>query len=197
MKSWIGWTAVALALAVTASAAAQDLDQEQQQAQQTQEAQEPPCSAPEHRQFDFWAGDWEVKTPDGKLAGANSIRPILNGCALEESWQGAGGSVGKSFNMYYSRDGRWHQSWVDGNGTRLDLAGGLDERGRMVLSGTMPGPQGQPVLHEISWERLEDGTVKQHWRVSTDDGKAWRDAFVGIYSRTEAAPPEDADSAEG
>ena len=26
------------------------------------------CSAPEHRQFDFWVGDWDVTTPTGKLA---------------------------------------------------------------------------------------------------------------------------------
>ena len=30
-----------------------------------------PCTAPEHRQFDFWIGEWPVKTPDGKVAGAN------------------------------------------------------------------------------------------------------------------------------
>ena len=64
---------------------------------------------------------------------------------------------------------------------RLDLAGGLDERGRMVLSGLMPGPDGAEVAHEISWEALGDGTVKQHWRVSKDGGEAWQDAFVGIY----------------
>ena len=28
-----------------------------------QEAKPAPCSAPEHRQFDFWLGDWEVRGP--------------------------------------------------------------------------------------------------------------------------------------
>ena len=167
--------------------------EQQQQQQQQQQAQQPPCTAPEHRQFDFWAGDWEVVTPDGKTAGTNSIRRILNGCALEESWQGAGGSIGKSFNMYFARDGKWHQSWVDGNGGRLDLAGGLDDSGRMVLSGRMPAPQGGEVLHEISWEKLPDGTVKQHWRVSRDGGKAWQDAFVGIYRPAPAGARADAE----
>ena len=32
-----------------------------------------PCAAPEHHQFDFWLGDWEVRTPEGKLAGHNTI----------------------------------------------------------------------------------------------------------------------------
>lgn len=165
--------APALALAMLATAAG------------AQDQPPPSCEAAEYRQFDFWAGAWEVVTPDGEVAGRNTIQRILNGCALEEHWRGAKGSTGKSLNMYYARDGKWHQSWVDGNGGRLDLAGGLDERGRMVLSGTMPGREGGEVLHEISWEDLGDGTVKQHWRVSRDGGEAWQDAFVGIYRRPE------------
>lgn len=84
--------------------------------------------------------------------------------------------------MYFSRDGRWHQTWVDGRGGRLDIAGGLVD-GSMVLSGTMPGAEGEPVLHEISWTPSADGTVRQHWRASKDGGGSWKDLFVGIYSR--------------
>jgi hypothetical protein len=152
-----------------------------------------PCSGAEHRQFDFWLGAWEVVTPEGELAGRNTIARILNGCALEESWHGASGSIGKSLNMYYERDGTWRQSWVDGAGGRLDLAGGLDAEGRMVLSGTMPGPDGGEVLHEVSWQPLADGTVRQHWRASRDGGENWRDVFVGIYRRPAEAPPPAAD----
>ena len=157
-------------------------------------AQQPPsCDTAEHRQFDFWVGAWEVVTPDGELAGNNTIRSILNGCALEESWRGAEGSIGRSLNMYYTRDGRWHQSWVDGAGGRLDLAGGVEDNGRMVLSGRMPGADVAEVLHEISWEDLGDGTVKQHWRASKDGGEAWEDVFVGIYRH----PGETSTSADG
>ena len=62
----------------------------------------PPCSGPEHRQFDFWVGEWDVTQPDGTPAGTNRIEIIL---------------------------------------------------------------------------------VKQHWRTSTDGGRSWTDAFVGIYTR--------------
>ncbi len=30
------------------------------------------CDAPEHRAFDFWLGEWQVRTPDGKLAGESA-----------------------------------------------------------------------------------------------------------------------------
>lgn len=28
-----------------------------------------PCSTPEYRQFDFWAGSWEVYAPNGQMVG--------------------------------------------------------------------------------------------------------------------------------
>lgn len=142
-----------------------------------------PCSAPEHRQFDFWIGDWVVTGPDGEKAGENTIEPILGGCVLRESWRGESGSVGRSFNMYWQRGGEWRQTWVDGAGGRLDLAGGLDADGRMVLAGTMPGRDGSPLLHEIAWTPRDDGTVEQRWRVSRDGGESWENVFVGIYRR--------------
>ena len=30
---------------------------------------QPPCPAPQSRQFDFWVGDWDVFMPDGKKSG--------------------------------------------------------------------------------------------------------------------------------
>ena len=39
------------------------------------------CADPAYRQFDFWIGEWQVHTPDGKLAGTNRItrRDIADG----------------------------------------------------------------------------------------------------------------------
>jgi hypothetical protein len=144
-----------------------------------------PCASPEHRQFDFWVGDWEVTQPDGTLAGTNRIEIILGGCVLQESWRSANGkSVGHSFNLY-AGDGKWHQTWVDNNGLLLELVGGLESgpSSRMVMSQARTTPDGEKALHEISWTKLETGQVRQHWRVTTDGGQTWNDAFVGIYTR--------------
>lgn len=148
----------------------------------TGHAQQPACDAPAHRQFDFWIGEWEVRDAEGKLAGHNRIEKTLGGCVLHESWRGAQGVSGESFNVYSERHGRWHQTWVDSGGTLLLLDGGL-EGDRMVLSGTHPGREGGEVLHQISWELLDDGRVKQHWRASKDGGGTWQDLFVGFYSK--------------
>jgi hypothetical protein len=141
-----------------------------------------PCSGPEHRQFDFWVGDWAVSLPDGTPAGTNSVEVILGGCVLRESWRSANGkSVGHSFNLY-APDGKWHQTWVDNSGLLLELVGGL-EGGRMVMSQERTRPDGQKTLDEISWTKLETGQVRQHWRATADGGKTWNDVFVGIYTR--------------
>jgi len=149
------------------------------------EAPAAPCSSDAYRQFDFWIGEWAVSQPNGTVAGENSIQPILNGCVLMEQWQGAGGSTGKSFNMYDAPNDKWRQTWVDGNGGRLDLAGRLDGEA-MVLSGERPGRDGAMVSHEIRWTPQDDGTVRQHWRASRDGGETWNDLFVGIYTKKDS-----------
>lgn len=143
----------------------------------------PACSGAEHRRFDFWIGDWDVQAK-GELAGRNRIEAILGGCALLESWEGASGSRGVSLNAYAAGDGHWHQTWVDAQGGRLELAGGWDEASStMTLVGTVPDREGAPVRHEISWESRADGTVRQRWRASRDGGAAWSELFDGLYTR--------------
>jgi len=77
----------------------------------------PPCSDPPSRQFDFWIGDWDVKTPDGKQAGTNRVDAVLGGCAIQEHWAGVRGMTGTSLNMYIPSKGQWHQTWIDDRGS--------------------------------------------------------------------------------
>lgn len=144
-----------------------------------------PCMQEECRQFDFWIGEWDVTRPDGKPAGTNSIRKVLNGCALHESWTSAAGSfAGHSYNLYDAARGRWHQTWVDNSGTLLQLEGGL-VGGKMVLTGSRPPAQAgaMDVLHRISWEKKSDDEVRQLWESSPDGGQTWSVVFDGKYVR--------------
>ncbi len=143
-----------------------------------------PCDAPECHQFDFWIGDWDVFTSDGQLAGTNKVERILGGCVLTENWEGSKGSQGRSFNMYSAVDKQWRQTWVDNQGSRLDLAGTFDD-GKMVMTGDTTTPGGAPLHNRITWQPLPDGQVKQHWEVSPD-GEKWSDAFLGFYTRHNA-----------
>ena len=153
-------------------------------AAQESSAAPPPrgCTAPEHRQFDFWVGDWDVTNPAGKAVGRNRIEPILDGCALRETWTGAGGSNGTSYSAWDGQRRRWHQTWVDNGGLVLRLEGGL-AGGRIVLSGETLDSSGTPVLNRITWQKTGPGAVRQLWEVSSDGGKTWPVAFDGRYRK--------------
>ena len=160
------------------------------QAQQTPApANKPPpppdCKAAEFRQFDFWIGEWTVPAPGGKPPGHSRIESILDGCVILENWQGGSGYTGKSFNLYNRDTGRWEQFWVDTTGSRLHLVGGLVD-GKMVLEGKQDKPNAKTGLTQrerISWTPNADGTVRQLWETSIDDGKTWATSFDGLYQR--------------
>ncbi|MEO8302701.1 MAG: hypothetical protein ABI724_01145 [Betaproteobacteria bacterium] len=143
----------------------------------------PGCAAPEHRQFDFWLGDWVVRDPSAKVVGENHLTSLHKGCAMLENWTGNGGFTGSSLNLYDAERRQWHQTWVDVSGSLLLLDGGVVD-GRMVLTGkSAPDAQGTAALQRITWTPLLDGRVRQHWETSTDAGKTWTTAFDGFYSR--------------
>ena len=149
-------------------------------------AAQPPrdCTAAEHRQFDFWVGDWDVQHASGKPAGHNRITSIHGGCALHEEWRGTSGFSGSSLNVFDRERKRWHQTWVDSSGGLLRLDGVFAD-GAMTLSGTTAeaGPPEKRTLQRIRWTPQPDGRVRQLWEASDNDGRDWRVVFDGWYSK--------------
>jgi hypothetical protein len=150
-----------------------------------------PCAAAERRQFDFWIGEWEVTGPKGNIVGHSRIESILGGCAISEHWSsatGKGANDGNSYNIYNADLKRWEQFWVDASGSRLMLSGGL-ANGAMVLEGRqdLPGADGVHQRERISWTPNADGSVRQLWQNSKDEGKSWTVAFDGLYRRRVSA----------
>lgn len=147
-----------------------------------------PCLyTPENRQFDFWAGEWDVEM-GGQQAGTNSVKQILDGCVLFENWAGARGGTGKSFNFYNAARRKWQQTWVDSTGSVLELAGEYKD-GKMMFSGETLRGDGSRMLHRLTFFNLSQERVRQFWEQSTDGGKTWTIAFDGMYIRKKAAQP--------
>jgi hypothetical protein len=141
----------------------------------------PACDGPEHRQFDFWVGEWSV-TPTGKtnVVASSLIEKLYGGCAVRENWMPLKGSPGGSLNNYF--DGRWRQTWVDAANSRVDFVGGLVD-GKMVLTGLWKGVNGpgKDALIRMSYSKNPDGSVRQHGEQSTDQGKSWSTNFDFTY----------------
>jgi hypothetical protein len=137
------------------------------------------CTAPEHRQFDFWIGEWDV-VAQGTTAGRNRISADLKGCVIVENWTAKGGGRGSSLNFYDRITRVWYQSWIDEQGGALLLKGGLRD-GRMVLqSEPVPNPKGDSTVQRITWTPEENG-LRQLWESSADGGKTWKSVFDGKY----------------
>jgi hypothetical protein len=140
------------------------------------------CTSAEYRQLDFWVGEWVVTNPDGKTAGNSVIQKILNGCVIMENWSGAGGYEGKSFNLYDRNKKKWIQKWVDMQGQLIEFEGNF--RGNTLeYTSHNTTADGKNVVGIMTFTPGVDGTVRQIWKQTTDEGKTWNVEFDGIYKR--------------
>jgi ketosteroid isomerase-like protein len=137
----------------------------------------PHCSVPSYRQFDFWAGDWEVFDVGSPIQVANAkVDLILDGCVLREDYQGADGHKGQSFTVYDVARDVWHQTWVTNRGELLQIEGKLDA-GVMVLTGE------DHTKHALvrGWWKPMNGEVRETAATSSDDGKTWKPWFDLVF----------------
>lgn len=142
----------------------------------------PPCAEGPFREFDFWAGEWDVRDAAGKTAGVNTITKEENNCVLVERWRSVNGGTGQSYNYYDPAARKWKQLWV-GLGILLHMEGGLSE-GRMRLEGPLQYlGQDRVTILRGTWTPLPGGRLRQHFEESEDNGTTWTTWFDGYYTR--------------
>jgi hypothetical protein len=140
------------------------------------------CETPEHAQFDFWVGRWDVYRPDTKQLVAHSlIEKLYAGCAVRENWMPLQGPGGGSLNSYRPDKKQWVQVWTDGGNNLNQYAGGLDDAKKMVLIGTRSAANGATVPLKLVYEKLPDGSVSQTGYASQDGGASWQLNYKFIY----------------
>lgn len=152
----------------------------------------PACTAPEHRQFDFWAGYWDVyPTGQTTLVAHSLIEKLYAGCAIRENWMPLKGTGGGSLNNYVTEDKRWHQTWVDSSNARVEFAGGL-VAGKMVLVGDWKGVlgPGQDAVTRMTYSKGADGSVRQFGETSVDFGTTWQPSFDFTYKPSKDPAPK-------
>lgn len=143
----------------------------------------PACTAPEHRQFDFWVGSWDV-FPTGRtdrLVGHSLIERLYDGCVIRENWIPHRLHGGGSISSYFPDEGVWRQVWADSS-NGWGVFEGRFENGGMTLSGVwknVNGPGTQAVTR-TTWSRQPDGSVRQFGEARGEDG-SWSPAFDFTY----------------
>lgn len=187
---------VAAWAALAAAAGAQEAQTSGDGAPQTPPATTFPCEQQEKfRAFDFWVGEWEVHTADGRLAGKNVIESSQRGCVLVENWAGVGGSTGISLNYLDTAADQWVQVWTDASGSQITIRGGMTDEGMLLEGQIHYTSNGVTAPFRGLWTPQPDGRVRQYFEQSNDGGKTWEPWFEGFYSR--AGHVQQADGGNG
>jgi hypothetical protein len=145
-----------------------------------------PCSSnPVYRQFDFWLGEWEAFSINGKKAGDSRIERLLDSCVILENWTSMqGGFSGKSYNTYNTATGKWQQFWVDNKGGSTDYSDGHYEAGKMIfLTQPLEKKDGKKLLQRLTFYQLQGDKVRQHGEHSADGGATWITDYDLEYRR--------------
>jgi hypothetical protein len=141
----------------------------------------PACESPEHRQFDFWVGSWDVyRTDTDQLVAHSLIEKLYGGCAVRENWIPINGfGAGGSLNSYRPEEKRWRQVYTGAGNGWADYAGGMDG-GAMVIVGTKVMPNGSKTPVRITYEPKDGGVVQTGYQ-SADGGKTWALTYQFAY----------------
>ncbi len=136
-----------------------------------------------YREFDFWVGEWTVYKHDtDSVVGKSKIERIVDGKVIKETYHSSNSKYhGTSLNKYNPRTDQWEQFWVDNGGLTLHIKGNIEES-KMVLQNQITTKEGI-VSNKIKWQKNEDGTVRQTWYQSKDDGQNWTAVFDGDYKK--------------
>lgn len=156
----------------------------------------PRCDRPEHRQFDYWVGEWDVR-PAGQPDTAatplgNVVRLEDDGCVVTEHWT-TPRMTGRSVNLFDRTRGQWHQTWVDSTGGLHEYWGAANADGDLVFHGTTPVAAADNARQTVRLtffnlgpDRRAPGRIRQFSEVLDADGR-WTTSYDLIYTRRQPA----------
>ena len=143
-----------------------------------------PCAGdPDARRFDFWIGDWDVRTVQGLPAGRSSIVPVSGQCALLENWTSAYGTSGKSLNGYNRALGQWQQFWIGQDRTVTEYRSSSWDGPSLVFLAAAAPDDTTHTLQRLTFTPLSPDLVRQHGERSTDGGRSWGTTYDLYYHR--------------
>jgi hypothetical protein len=148
----------------------------------------PACESAEHKQFDFWVGEWDVFRSDtNQLVARSLIEKLYGGCAIRENWMPLNGfGAGGSLNSYRPEEKHWRQVYTGSANGWADYVGGIMGKA-MVIEGTQIMPTGKATPVKITYEPGADGSVVQTGYQSADGRVTWQVNYQFVY-RPAAAP---------
>lgn len=122
------------------------------------------CTDAEHRQFDFWLGEWDIApTGNAMVVGEATISSRDQGCVMLEEFRPFQGGHGTGLFGYDSVRHKWRQSFLDSNGTYATAEGEFQNNIMSFLITEPPPPSRFPpdMPRRINFQRIDSNTVRQ------------------------------------
>ena len=149
----------------------------------------PACDTPQHHQFDFWLGDWQVfDASTDKLVAFDRVEKRYDGCVVEQNmtfmtdlYRRPGASYrlsGMSINRYDGEE--WLELWADNQWGAIAMRGSPDSNGAMVLKTITPSRHRDL---KIVWENHADGTVRILQYVAPAGSGRWQKYGDLVYRK--------------
>ncbi|MFM1896420.1 MAG: hypothetical protein RLZZ385_1494 [Pseudomonadota bacterium] len=142
-----------------------------------------PCESGEHRQLDFWVGQWQVLNADGETVANSDISIQSGGCVILERFRAYSGYSGTSMN-HWSADAGWLQLWRDANGVTIQFTGRLQD-GAMVFEAEGFTDANGSYRRRMELSAQPGGEVLQISNRSYDSGVSWLPEYRLTYRRIE------------
>lgn len=144
-----------------------------------------PCYTDAHaREFDFWAGEWNVyATGTTTLVGHSLVQIISGGCALLENWDSPN-STGKSINFIDPNTNKWKQAWSGSyaNGNQ-EFINGEYKDSAMRFEFETKDKQGNKITGRFIFYNQGPNQIRQFNETSNDGGKTWNVSYDFTYIR--------------
>jgi hypothetical protein len=147
------------------------------------------CDTPQHHQFDFLVGDWQVFDAGSRqLVAIDRVEKRFEGCVIQENLTfitdlyRRPGVKYRLAGIGVSRfDGEsWLQMWADNQWGAILLRGMLAADGSMVLTTVVPS-RNRDV--RLVWERGADGSLRNLEYVAAAGSGKWQKYGDLIYRR--------------
>ena len=136
--------------------------------------------------FDFWVGRWTCTDPSDGTTGTNTIRRILGGKVLEESFAFPGPDGkryrGRSHTVHVGGRG-WCQTWVDTTGLYLDFVGDLVGDVMRLERRAIAGDAS--VVQRMEWSEITAESLVWQWMRAPEGTGEFELLWRLDYRRTE------------
>lgn len=147
------------------------------------QAQQTPCAAdPAFHSQDFANGEWDVYVGDRKTAEVK-LEPVLNGCAIHETWTALSGK-GNGIGLFtFSRVLKaWTYAWAADTGSSTVFTGAAEGAG-MLYRTERPTASGGTRLRHWTLAEQPDHTIRELSVGTEDGGKTWTTEYELIWKR--------------